>query len=406
MEVRNILLALMRSGLTQMPLKKEEKDMISSVVEDEWKKIIQLADMQRIPAIVFEAFMQNKDIKVPEFAMAYFKQRTMQISMRYYQMVSMAIYVVGLLKEQNIKYYLLKGVGLSTFYPKEEMRSFGDVDIYIPDDTDMKKAKSIFENLNCQAEHTFSDCHIVYILKRNGIGCEVELHWKLTADFSNGILDNKLENIYAEIPSLGSVTVCPLQAEVEILHPTMYALHLLMHMMQHFMSRGFGMKLFCDWTMFWKKNGDKVDTGKFLTWMKELGVEKFLEAVMGICVQYLGLSVESCHWIQPEQIDKELVEELLDDVMTGGEFGKYDENRMVITSRKPGVKTYCMELHRQMKRRFKKARKCVILWPVLWIATGVAFLYNNKKLRNVSTKKIMDSNKKRNRMIQKMKLFQ
>ena len=103
--------------------------------------------------------------------------------------------------------------------------------------------------------------------------------------------------------------------------------------------------------------------------------------------------------------DEELIEALLKDVFEGGEHGKCDSARMIITTRKPSLRTYMLELHRQMKRRFRKIGNCVILWPILWLLTGIIFIYNNKALRNVSTKEIMDSNKQRNTLVQKLNVF-
>lgn len=78
---------------------------------------------------------------------------------------------------------------------------------------------------------------------------------------------------------------------------------------------------------------------------------------------------------------------------------------MIITTRKPSLKTYLLELHRQMKRRFRKLGDIWILWPILWLLTGFFFVYNNIALRNVSTKKILESNKERSKLVQKLDVF-
>ena len=101
-----------------------------------------------------------------------------------------------------------------------------------------------------------------------------------------------------------------------------------------------------------------------------------------------------------------MIEALLQDVMTGGEHGKYDSTRMLVTSRAPSIGTYLWELHRQMKRRFKKLGKIFLLWPILWVLTGVIYVYNNITLRNVSTRTLMASNKKRNQLVQKLDIFE
>lgn len=391
--------------MSHQHLTEEEKKVFLTVTEEEWKELLNLSNMQNVTAVMFEALQQNSDISVPKFLQGYGKQRAYQSSIHYYQMISALKQILALLKEENITYYVLKGVGLNTMYPKEEMRSFGDIDLYIPNAQDLERTHKIFTDRGCEVVETFSDNHTAYVYKGAGVTCEVEVHWKMTAEFNNGDLDEQLETIYRQIDGSQYMTVYPMQQEVRILPPTYNALHLLAHMLQHLMYTGFGMKLFCDWTVFWQKNGAEVDTEQFINWIKQLHIENFLYAVTGICIRYLGLDEKNCPWMAEWKEDEELMEALLKDVFEGGEHGKYDSARMIITTRKPSLKTYLIELHRQMKRRFRKIGNCVILWPVLWILTGIFFVYNNMTLRNVSTRKIMDSNKQRNKLVQKLDVF-
>ena len=48
--------------------------------------------------------------------------------------------------------------------------------------------------------------------------------------------------------------------------------------------------------------------------------------------------------------------------------------------------TYFKEGHVQMKVRFPKLHKCILLWPVLWIATFVCFLWNTYFYRRTTLK--------------------
>lgn len=406
MQTRDIFLAFLRAQFSEKGLTSQEKEGIAQATEDTWKEFLTRCEMHKVQGVIFRTWKQNPDLAMPEQVVVYLKQKANGISIRYYQMISCIKQIIKLLEEQEIPYYLLKGAGLSTMYPMEEMRSFGDVDLYIPRAEDLERAKKIFTDRNCEVVDTFSDCHTVYSYKGNGANCEVEVHWKLTADFNNGDIDQKLEDIYKEADGTEYAVAKPLRTSVRILPPTLNALHLLAHMLQHFMSAGFGLKLFCDWTAFWQTYGTQVDTEKFMGWIRTLRLERFLYAVTGICIKYLGLSEEDCSWFAALPADESLIEALLEDVWTGGEHGKYEEGRMVITSRQPGLKTYFLELHRQMKRRFKKARDWVILWPILWVLTGICFVYNNLTLRKISTKKIMDTNKKRNRLVQKLDVFE
>ena len=405
MTVQNCLLALIRAQLSTNSLTETEKEFLRNASEAEWAELLNLCIKQNVLSVAYETLKQNSDISIPPFAMNVFKQKAIRTPMLYYQKIMVLRQILKYLHEENIGYYILKGVGLSTMYPKEEMRSFGDIDLYIPRPEDVDKAHRFFLDRNSIVESTFSQNHAVYGYQSNGIRCEVELHWKMTAEFNYEDLDVRLEEIYREVDGSQYMTVHPMQTEVRILPPTYNALHLLAHMLQHLMRSGFGLKLFCDWTVFWQKHGHEVDIERFLGWIQELRLENFLYAVTAICNQYLGLPEACCPWMASWQSNEELREALLRDVFDGGEHGKYDSARMVITTRKPNLKTYLLEFHRQMKRRFRKLGNIVPLWPVLWLLTGIIFVYNNLTLRKVSTKKIMETNKERNKLVQKLDVF-
>lgn len=405
MTVEQCLLALIRAQLSSQILRDEEKEILCNYSEAEWTELLNMCAKQNVLTVVYETFKQNMDISVPGFAMNIFKQKAYSAPMQYYRKIAALRHILKYLREENIGYYVLKGVGLSTMYPKEEMRSFGDIDLYIPKPEDMEKTHQFFAALGCETEKSFADHHSVYHYQANNVDCEVEVHWRMTAELNYSQLDEKLDAIYRQLDGSQYMTVMPMQMEVHVLPPDYYALQLLAHMLQHLMRSGFGLKLFCDWTVFWQKYGREVDTERFLGWIRDLHIENFFYAVTAVCSRYLGLPEECCPLIPGMDFDETLPDALLHDVFGGGEHGKYDSSRMIITTRKPSLKTYLLELHRQMKRRFKKAGKIVILWPILWLLTGIIFVYNNMHLRNVSTKKILESNKERNELVQKLDVF-
>ena len=67
---------------------------------------------------------------------------------------------------------------------------------------------------------------------------------------------------------------------------------------------------------------------------------------------------------------------------------------------------YLLQFHRQMKNRFPNAHKLVLLWPVLWVVTGICFLWNNYTLRGTSTREVLAMTRKRQHLLQELKLFE
>ena len=235
MTIQNCTLALIRAQLSDQSLQTEEKEFLRNASSEEWLELVQLCAKQNVLAVVYETLKQNQDIPVPGFAMNTFKQKAYTGPIQYYQKITVLRQILKYLQEENIAYYVLKGVGLNTMYPKEEMRSFGDIDLYIPRPEDVPKAHRFFTDRNCTVDETFSDNHTAYVYRTNGITCEVEVHWKMTAEFNNGELDTRLDSIYRQLDGSRYMTVNPMQIEVRILPPTYNALHLLAHMLQHLM---------------------------------------------------------------------------------------------------------------------------------------------------------------------------
>ena len=406
-----IFFTLLKSELTGQPLLKEEKEnLFKNVTLEEWGTIADFATMHRVEPLLFEALKLNPGIPVPKPVTAFLKDRTFQVSMCYYQLVQLTAELVHLLEAHHLSCYVLKGVGLCCLYPKEELRASGDIDIYVPDKDEFQFACRLIAQNGGTEEKGFSNYHCNFQYEKDGMSCELELHRGLCAEYEKKF-DRQITSIYEGVPKCAKEYRYPMGISIPVLPTTYSALYLLMHMFQHFMSKGFGVRLLCDWVLFWNHQAELVDMEQFTGWIESLHLEKFLSLVTEICVKNLGLNSKQCKGLTESELvkknlpEKELESAFLEDLIQGGEFGKWDPKRMLITTRAPGSVTYLRELHRQMKKRFPKACRIVVIWPILWIVTGIAFVYNNIRVRKVSTKEIMDSNEKRNKMVKKMEIF-
>lgn len=403
-----MMLALLGSHLGQVPVSEnQKKELFLKAEEKDWIRLAELSAKHMVMSLLFEALDRNREITVPDPIRGHLQRAAFAVSMNYYRMVSLVSDLLALMEQSQIRCYILKGISLAVFYPKEESRSFGDIDLYIPDREQFAYACRILEKKGnkIKKRDDLSDYHISFDYQSNGIGCELELHWKLFTAFENGF-DRELGQICEEVGK-GEETACvfPMGIKVPVLPATFQALYLLMHMFQHFMSSGFGVKLFCDWTVFWRHNSGNVDYERFLSWIRRLRLERFLDTVTEISIENFGLERSMCGFADGRTADRKLMSDFLSDVLEGGEFGKSDASRMLITTGRPGVKSYMRELHRQMKKRFPRLCRYVILWPALWLLAGIAFLYNNRTLRGVSTRAILSSNEKRSELAKKMDVF-
>lgn len=400
------LMALLKSELMEAPVC-EEGPLFQNLTPEDWNGVMTAAQSNRVLPLLLEGLRRNPDIPVPIPVGRFLEQTALHHSMAFYQKVFLLSSLTELLRQEHINAFLLKGVGLNALYPHEEARCFGDIDLYIPNDGEYQRLQAIFKARGYEKEaEDMTDYHHSYHYVQDGAGCTVELHYRLTASWQTGDFDQRLAEIYEQaMKGQPPRTVQLMGLEFQALPVTMEALYLLMHMFQHFMNKGFGLRLFTDWTVFWQKLGDQVDGALLSRWVRRLGLDAFLDAINNICVRYLGMTLPSFGWLRGRE-DRVTAEALLEDVFIGGEFGHLDRNRISVTSRRAGVKAYLLELHRQTKKRYPRASKIKVLLPVLWISAAVAFQFNNLFRRRISLRRVLATSNLRNRLAKRLHIFE
>ncbi len=218
--------------------------------------------------------------------------------------------------------------------------------------------------------------------------------------------DNIRFNQYLQekIPACRENTV---QADVmgvtlPILAPAYHAYELLLHMLQHFLRSGFGLKLLCDWVVFWNRESDSKQREEYLALVRESGLKGFSDMVTLLCCEYLGLPKDRVEWMK--LVGKYDVKGFLEEILEAEEFGKSASDRMVAL-RGNGLFDYIREFHHQMHLNFPKGGNCLLLWPVLWAITLIRFLRNNRKIRKTSAAAILRKAGQRGRLMKQMRLW-
>ena len=352
-------------------------------------KIFTLARKHKILPPVYELYCCK------EISLEHTPQLTSEIStyaLSCYQMYGFTNYVSRLLDSAEIPFFLLKGIKLSELYPKPEFRRFGDVDILINDDTLFEKARQLLSENGFQSQKLLVDHHIEMTYVRPERTYILELHRKAISSQDSKKLDTSINRFFDSLP-LGQ----PLSPAVE-------AFYLILHMLQHLLSSGFGVKLLCDWVVYLEHHIDKIDSVQLKTILDELGLFTFAHTITELCVQKLGLTMVPECFCQPLSDKKQKMAVLAEDIFTAGEFGKTDPSRMLILKNGSSFSDYLKEFHFQMKRRYPSLQRIVPLWPALWILTVFYFVYNNRHMRHTSTHDILQNDKESQRLLDKMRI--
>lgn len=321
-----------------------------------------------------------------------------------YRLLMLSRNVIGLLKENGIDAILLKGCGTAAWYPVPELRKSGDIDLLFKSEDETRKALQILAQQGFVTTEDQPANHHIVCESRDSVS--LELHMSLAEPFDSEKTNRFLADCQKEYFAHRRVVDC-MGVAFELTSDGYHAFYLLLHMLQHYVRAGFGVKLLCDWVVFWESPLSEEEKKIFLRLTQESGTFGFAVMMTRVCVKYLGLrekQVEFLMQAEPKDVC-DLTEELMAEIFEAEEFGHSSKDRMVVL-RGTGLMDYAREFHHQMKLNYPKAGKIMVLYPVLWIMTLCGFLYRNRTLRKVSGRQILKKAKKRSQLTEQMRLFQ
>lgn len=381
---------------------------IQQQASPDWEKLASMAERHGVLPLLFDALAEEK--AVPTRVRSAVEAAAGKTVRQSYHLLFLCKYVIGRLRARNIPVVLLKGVGTASFYPVPELRKAGDVDLLLLEPEKLEESRRVLEDCGCVVQEIQPSLHHVVFLSGDGI--EIELHTMLAEPFDNNGMNRYLEQ---KIPECRhhvrerDVMGVPLP----VLDTAFHGYELLLHMLQHFLRSGFGLKLLCDWVVFWNRELKAEEKRQYLSLVEESGIKGFSDMVTLVCCKYLGLSPEAVEWMGVRDktrckgsrgAEDFAIEDFLTEILEAEEFGKSGAERMVAL-RGGGLWDYIREFHHQMHLNFPKAGKCVPLWPALWGVTLGRFLRNNRRIRGVSAAAVFRKAGQRGRLIKQMGLW-
>ena len=283
--------------------------------EADWQKVMEEAMSQAVLISAFDAAACYKSY-MPQEVYLYWFQRVSKGMIANLRVSRMQRELTHLLEEHGFRHLILKGEASAAFYSKPELRHLGDIDFLIdPGQTD-EIAALLVGNGYVQSDHAD-----VWHIGFRKAGVQLEMHFSIP-----GVPKGQPgERICSHIQNLLQETeiVTGLQGDFPAAKEIHHGLILLLHMQQHMISEGLGLRHLCDWAAFVNKTYQKDFWPlQLLPLLRELGLMKYTSVMTEICVRYLGISCPE--WIGH---DTELGDAVLHDILTGGNFGRKDMAR-------------------------------------------------------------------------------
>lgn len=414
-----LLLAALKQSLH--PGEKKIQQLGKSAGTQDMRSLLALARKHAVLSLLFDVYEEDEEL--PAQLWQELQNAAATVARSNYRLLFLTKYITQVLYKEGICAILLKGASTASCYPVPELRKSGDVDILIPEEGHFRRAVELLKNQGFAECGEQSALHHTEL--KNAEGISVEIHRILAEPF-----ESKKMNLYLEqlLPSYGEHVMTNESWGVRFYQPTdaYHAFYLVIHMLQHFLRAGFGLKYLCDWTVFWDREVDDKQKGTFQRLIRESKTEGFVAVLTEACVKYLGLQRVHVEFLLGESKGNEksgqknsaahkefpwcgsdlhkLAEDFMEEVFAAGEFGHDTQQRMV-AMRGTGIAAYVREFHHQMHLNYPHAGKVFLLWPLLWALTLARFLYNNRAVRKVRGRDILKEAGRRSRLINRMKLF-
>lgn len=277
------------------------------------KSVYQLSVEQGFPSIVYDGlqkvFAQGNYTIEEDLNYEWFGN-CLGAEMSYAAQEKTLSYMACFYRYYGMEMMLLKGFGLCSLYPQPNHRPLGDIDIWLFGDLE-KGDRLLEEKLGIPVEKD-KEHHTIFTV--NGI--MVENHYEflnLKSHKTNRLFHDALERLGRE--NLERVQVG--RGELFLPSPTFNAIFLFRHLAQHYMGAGITFRQLADWVLFLKRDASRVDWPVLTDLVKKSGCEPFYRAVMGLSVNFFGLSSEHLPaFEQAPQWEEQVVQDILLDNAT------------------------------------------------------------------------------------------
>ena len=269
-----------------------------------WREVMALCLSQGVAGLCFDAFEKLEvESRPPKMLlMEWFGQ--VAVHEKLYKQHKTALgHLAHFYAQEGIRMLLLKGYGLSLFWPKPEHRPVGDIDCYNfgkqadadrrmtekfgveIDNSHHKHSVFLFENVMVENHYSFLNVH--------GHRSTAEIERILEEEVKGGCVEDK-----------GLQNVC---------YPSVRfnSLYLLRHSAEHFASVEINLRQVLDWGFFVRAND--VDWEWLLGQLDKVGMKQYMAVLNAVCVRYLGFEDSLFPVLEN---DEKLVERSLNDMLS------------------------------------------------------------------------------------------
>ena len=224
-------------------------------------------------------------------------------------------YLHELMTKADIPYVILKGAASAYYYPQPQQRMMGDVDFLVAAEDVERAAELLKEKGFIPGDE--SHCHHIAFSKGHA---HFELHFD-PPGIPPGEVGEIIRGYLHDIISTAK-TVQNGVAVFQNPEPFYHGLVMLLHMKNHLLVEGIGLRHLCDWAVFVDRYSDSEFRAMYEEKLKRVGLWTFAVAISQAA--HLAISLPYRDFMGQ---DTDLAYGLLMDILSGGNFGRKKKGR-------------------------------------------------------------------------------
>lgn len=287
-----------------------------TLTEEEWGAIYQQAQKQALAGVLFDVVSAlPREQQPPKALLMKWYGLALQIRRRNLQLNVTAAKVYARFRKHGFRAAILKGQGVALLYPNPLSRTCGDIDIWVEG-----TRKGILKYLY----GTSKPLHVVYhntplTLSDN---TEVEVHF--TPSWMNNFCTNyRLQRFFkrtAEAQFTHEVELPEGAGRIAMPTAAFNRVYILVHIYRHLFGEGIGLRQLMDYYYVLRQGFTEQERKATENVLKDLGMWRFVRAVMYVMQKVFGLPQENM-LAEPDEKEGKF---FLNEVMMAGNFGHYD----------------------------------------------------------------------------------
>lgn len=337
--------------------------------DTDWEKVAKESAAQTVFSVAFNNY---RELPISDELSKKIKKYLMKLALSNADCFQNHTYLHELMEVNGIPYCSFKGASSALGYPDPLLRAMGDVDFYVhPDDID--RAMKVFQAEGFNRYPGNHESHIGLDKDRK----HFEMHFKPVA-YHKGWIGDIFEEYWQDIIS----TAVLHKNELAVFNGPSIFHHgfiLLTHLQHHLYSEGVGLRHLCDWVLFANSLSNDEFVSMFETKLKRIGLWRLAQLLCLGAVKFMGMEHKA--WMGD---DYSTAEELLSDILYGGNFGRKDKQRsyegLFIFDKNEGdikkgrISIMFKSLNRMVDGNWKSAKKFVLLYPVGWVYFSLRYI--------------------------------